>query len=284
VRLFKINPRRIYHDKAKEPSSENQMPVVDHGMTAPTLSIRIFSGAIINALQSVVKYYPAQDLTGDTIGVMWPYPILVHHYDELKDFARDCESKDPEILCERERDAGAHLKLLLDYLDSTVMEMVRAEQERNRKGFYTFEGYWVGMKPGTIVATRYFEDKRERGAIVHSLGGGIFDHPPVEWDVTFWSLEFDGTFLERKTNDRVVVKFDGEMPVSIEDSAVPVGFGDHFYEKHPDNDLVEKRVRQGEQYWNLLQKQCKYYNGTLAQFPYTKVRLRYLIFHINWQC
>ncbi len=119
--------------------------------STPSHSLRIYSAAIIHALQSIVQYYPGQDLTGDAIDMPWPYPILVHHFDELTKFREQCMAKPSSQLCVREREVPEHLELLLRFLDTGIMVDVRAEQERNRNGFYTWEGYWVAMKPGITI-------------------------------------------------------------------------------------------------------------------------------------
>lgn len=116
--------------------------------TEPLVSIHISSVAIINALRSIVKYYPSQDLIGDIIIVPYPFAVLVHHFDELCDFQRLCGEKNPKDLCIRERNAYQHIGVLIDFLEINVMEKVREEKERHRKGFQTWDWWWVKMKPG----------------------------------------------------------------------------------------------------------------------------------------
>ncbi|KAK7710327.1 hypothetical protein SLS64_005912 [Diaporthe eres] len=122
--------------------------------SAPSYSLRIYSPAILNALRSVVQYYPSQDLTGSTIEVKWPYAILVHHYDELKEFKENCGAKYPDELCAREKDASTHIVHLLNFLDDNIMERVWAEAERLKEGFHTFENLWIMFKPGSTVVFR----------------------------------------------------------------------------------------------------------------------------------
>jgi hypothetical protein len=96
------------------------------------VSMHIHSKAIINALRSVVEYYPGQDLLGQTIVIPYPFAILVHHEKELGEFREKCNpSKRSEDMCSREKDAYNHLKKLLDFLEETIMPEVRAEAARN---------------------------------------------------------------------------------------------------------------------------------------------------------
>ena len=47
--------------------------------------IIIHSEDLLEAIRGVVKYYPPFRLTGDSVEIMEPYAILVHHLEELED-------------------------------------------------------------------------------------------------------------------------------------------------------------------------------------------------------
>ncbi|RYC59099.1 hypothetical protein CHU98_g7106 [Xylaria longipes] len=96
--------------KTRNPLSSTQAI----GTSPPSYSLHLISPAIVNALRSVVQYYPSQDLTGDIV-INWPYAILVHHYDELAQFRDRVAQKDERDLCEREKRAFDDLNLLLKY-------------------------------------------------------------------------------------------------------------------------------------------------------------------------
>jgi len=272
VKIFRIKPWRT-GNTTESTSTATDVPVYP-GAVPPSRLLRIFSPAIINALQSVVQYYPGQDLTGDVVEVRWPYPILVHHYDELSGFAEECATKDQSLLCERERDAASHIKLLLDYLDADIMDTVRAEKERNRKGFYTFEGFWVGHKPGTTILQSIVEDKNMERLVVHSVTGGIFEYLSTDWSVDYWGMEFDGTYFGRTMrNIGATRKFDGERVLDA-GSFLLIGFGEIVACPEEHADLVQQIIEEGKLYWNLLKKQCKFHKGKVRGFPYNEVCLR----------
>jgi hypothetical protein len=70
------------------------------------IAMHIRSPAIIHALRSIVKYYPGQSLVGETIIVPEPYPILIHHEEELKEYAERLHpSKQTHPVCPKERNA-----------------------------------------------------------------------------------------------------------------------------------------------------------------------------------
>lgn len=152
--------------------------------TEPLVIIHISSVAIINAFRSIVKYYPSQDLIGDTVTVPYPFVVLVHHFDELCAFQRLCCEKDPKDLCIRERNAHQHIGALIDFLERNVMEKVREEKKRHRKGFETWDWWWVRMKPGETWFHSTTDSKDPYAGVVRSIVGGTTRSPPIPWLIT----------------------------------------------------------------------------------------------------
>ena len=50
--------------------------------------IRINSKDLLEAIRGVIRYYPPNRLSGDTVEIFEPYAVLVHHFDELEDLQR----------------------------------------------------------------------------------------------------------------------------------------------------------------------------------------------------
>lgn len=232
--------------------------------SAPAYSLRIYSTALINALQAVVEYYPGQNLSGTSVEIKWPYPVLVHHYDQLRDFKVKCQSKHPSELCAREKDAPEHIDHLIRFLDDNIMERVVTEQERLKEGFFTFENYWVAHKPGRTVATL-----NKQGIwspyVISELTGGSFENPPTSWTIHGWNLNFDGRYLGRNKFQIHTARFDGEFDLSINtcfiDDLNNIGGGS-----------LEDSVLYGETWYKLLQKRCRHHMGKSLEFPYNEVR------------
>ena len=229
---------------------------------APEYHIEIHSVAIINALQSVVEYYPGHDLGADPLIVKWPYAIVVHHYDELGRFRQECNAKEPDDLCVREKDAYAHIGVLLEFLDEQVMKHVNTEKDRNKRGVSSFEWYWVPLKPGVTTLQKFAINRNWTAAVVHSVTGGIFDNPSTSWTVQTWDMKYDGRYCGREISSYDRGKFDGE----VDDETRFINDSD--LEK---DELVAEAIKTGESYWKLLRKQCKHYKGPTAVFPFNEV-------------
>lgn len=234
------------------------------GDSAPSYFLRIYSSAIINALRSVVHYYPSQDLSGSTIEIKWPYPILVHHYDVLHEFKAKCDTKDLNDLCVREKDASAHLTHLLGFMDDNIMPRVRAEQQRVQEGFHTFENQWIVFKPGKTVVMKDTAGKW-RAMVVHSVTGGIYQNSTAPWEVLGWHLGYDGKFLGRVTYRMNLATFDGLQ--SFGGDTIYVSESEDFEVKE-----LKDLISYGKMYYSLLRRQCRYYKGKVVLHPYNEVR------------
>ena len=63
-------------------------PVAFEDITITDVShtrIIINSKDLLEAIRGVITYYPSDRFSGDKVEIQYPYPILVHHLDELED-------------------------------------------------------------------------------------------------------------------------------------------------------------------------------------------------------
>lgn len=229
-------------------------------------SIRIYSIAIINALRRVVEYYPGQDLSGESLELPWPYPILVHHYDKLAEFKSDREQRETKTLCVRERNTAEHLSVLLSFLDDDIMKAVREEQTLNKQCLYTFENLWLSYKPGSTVLVKHINDEYSIGYVVQSVSGGTFISPPKKWEIQGWRLVYDGASIGRVGWVTTLERFDGAIDVS--DIII---FIDEWNDD-TDNPTIRKLIDWGSVYWSHLKNRCSYHKGISTTFPHNQVR------------
>ncbi|KAH6995840.1 hypothetical protein BKA56DRAFT_539060 [Ilyonectria sp. MPI-CAGE-AT-0026] len=259
-----------FKTRVAETATANSDQIAAPAMAPPTHHINIYSLALINAIQSVVKYYPSQDLTGDVLTIQSPYAVLVHHYEELAKFGQDCASQEAIELCVRERDAEEHIGLLLGFLDEHIMPEVRAEQERNRNGITTFAYRWVTYKPGSTIMSSFTGETDWAAEVVHSVEGGTFDNPPGEWEIQLWSLSCNGQWLGRTSRKATMRKNEGEVAMT-KSFFIVVGNDLSRTEDEGLDEIVSTQFAYGKKYWSLLGKHCQYYKGQSGEFPYNEV-------------
>ncbi|TLS28202.1 hypothetical protein PpBr36_00036 [Pyricularia pennisetigena] len=280
VQTFKRDPQRPSAGGGAEAAREQ---IMQDSLAPSSHSVRIMSAELRNAIQNVVRYYPDQDLGGDVIEIQEPYMILVHHYDELREFASSCEERAATrqgsgMICEREVDAPAHIRLLLDFLDGSLMTEVRAEKERNARGFYRWQWSWLRYKPGTMMLRTVHGSGGRSGAsvdtkwtaeIVHSVRGGTLTSPPRDWYYSTWRLELvQGPAIDRVLYTVWESKFDGEKS-TVEKFFPEIG---HVTAEEVMGDPIGGRMlAAGRAYWSLLTKNCMEYNGPMATFPFNTI-------------
>ncbi|KAK7916896.1 hypothetical protein PG985_010504 [Apiospora marii] len=265
--------------------------------------LMVCSPPLLYALRSVIRYYSELGLTKDFPTFGWPYPALVHHYDELKDYATECGSRRGSIPCALKRDIPEHVRLLLDYLDTTVMDQVNAEKERNQRGMFTFEFAWVSLKPGTTI----LYDKN--CSFLPRRGVFPFAAPPngIEWpdlpsrgpfvalscrsdvpgahlDIGGWKMEYDGHQLGRILYGARIFPFAGpkEMPWRVlepaswqeEEDPMEASQGETVGPRQSGNPpfSVTDSVANGRSYWDVIQRiQCWQFKGLSAEYPQVEI-------------
>ncbi|KAK7427064.1 hypothetical protein QQZ08_006491 [Neonectria magnoliae] len=130
------------------------------------------------------------------------------------------------------------------------MADVRAEQERNNNGFYTFTHSWVAYKPGNTMTHQRGETDIV-AEVVHTVDGGIFSDPISEWHVWVWSLEYEGQWLGRVRRKFTIDKFDGENPT--QDDFLVAEYDDlEGGEDEEADKIIKTQLEYGKKYWNLL--------------------------------
>ncbi|KAJ4305940.1 hypothetical protein N0V90_001473 [Kalmusia sp. IMI 367209] len=229
--------------------------------------MRIYSHCVINALQSVVNYYPRHSVIGDPIELFEPYAILVHHWDALKEYrekfrpevlSQDVDSKDCLLM-----DTYEHLGYILDFLEDMWGEKVRKEKERWAQAVPTasYEMLWLLLKPGTDV---YFDIDRSRSRepfVVSHVYMGMYNKAVFEYKVRLWHLGgSDHRYIQPEEMDATIRRFDGERPIqSLE------VFPCQYLDGH------EKRkaalIKRGQRFLELRHKKCMYFDGESSTVP-----------------
>jgi hypothetical protein len=232
--------------------------------TSPTKTMHISSKAIEQALRSVVKYYPSQDLASDVIKIQYPYAVLVHHYDELMEYRERFNPEkflDASKVCFREKDAYEHLGVLKDFLDQEIMPLVEEEKARNRRGQATFDMLWLIKQPGKAFICYLGSDKEKIAGVIHSVDMGSFVNPTRSWTINYWNLNYGGDTIGRQLSNYLENKYTGERDI---DDIVDL-------DVYPHSLMVHEAIQSGKTFWNLLQKQCKHYKGRTTTYPHNEV-------------
>ncbi|KAI2896788.1 hypothetical protein CBS76997_9224 [Aspergillus niger] len=245
-------------------------PTIDVGVHSTRITI--FSKSLLNALAHVVTYYPAERLGGEYIQLNAPFTLIGHHLSELEAYratyrednvgssqpdAADHESVLP--ICDKE--TFDQLGLLLHFVkDSFYKDRLSDELARHSQNRCTFPMLWLLFKPGETV---YMESGGQLSAYVVqymqvdrtllSSTSRKFTHPYI---IQLWNLDFNGTFVGRRSRTVTIAHFDGERQVT----SLKI-FPGHFIDRQ-DNGKTRKHLEDlGQKWYELLQGKQVFYSG-----------------------
>jgi hypothetical protein len=272
-----------YTLETKDTKKSEQAPTKP-GKTAPTEAtpyvrwrgqqyVRIYSRAIVNALQSVVNYYPYGPIVGHPINIYEPYAILVHHWELLEKF-RDNFHPDktgtPHTDC-KVADTYEHLGYLLDFMERNLRDKVNREYQRWKEPIpkVSYEMLWLLLTPGIDV----YNDEDENG--VHepwvvskvSFGpSGILNKAWDQYEISLWNLVGDEDSIQPCEKEFTIPRFHGEKP--IRDLII---FPCNYLENHEQR--KQKMIERGKSFFKLRQNRCMYYDGEGDAFPRVPVSI-----------
>ena len=106
------------------------------------LTIILRSPTVIEALKSIVEYYPSLNLSYGEVRIEEPFRPLVGHFEQIKAYRDGLGVED---------DLRKELTMLIDFLDDRTMSEVTLERERHARGRCTWNMLWLLFMPGTEV-------------------------------------------------------------------------------------------------------------------------------------
>lgn len=230
--------------------------------------IRIFSTAVINAIQSVVNYYPNHSLLGETIDIREPYSILVHHKEELEAFREkfNRDHTNADIHGCVVDDTYEHLGYLLEFLETKIGDQVRKERARwnQQVPHASFEMLWLLLKPGSDV---YF-DLDDLGSVEPWVVSDVDFIPQngswTQYTVSLWNLNVADEYIQPNYRTTHIQHFHGEKSISTL-TVFPCQYLDTHASRKAE--LIER----GKMFFHLRRKRCMYFDGKCSTFPHRHV-------------
>ncbi|KAH7378244.1 hypothetical protein BKA66DRAFT_466882 [Pyrenochaeta sp. MPI-SDFR-AT-0127] len=248
-------------DKSDGSANPNMDPSVRFGGKQ---YIRIYSRSIVNALQSVVNYYPYRTVVGHPIDIYEPYAILVHHWDLLEQFREQFNPNNTNFEvgdCEVS-DTYEHLGYLLSFMEMEMRGKVNNEYERWKQPVpkASFEMLWLLLAPGADVYCDEDDNGSKEPWVVSHVTFNVLNKSWNQYEVTLWQLVGDEDSLQPEEEKFTISRFHGEKP--IQDLDV---FPCQYY---TDNEKKRKEmIDRGKLFFSLRQKRCMYYDGEGDQWP-----------------
>lgn len=260
-----------YGDKGAPP------PVMSTGSTL----IEIKSRAVIHALRTVIGYYPGVRLTGDTVSLSEPFPLLFHYRQELQDYRDEFadQSRRNED-CVEDPNLATDIKALLDLFEDMCGQNVRDELLRYEldQPTCTHDMLWMLYKPGTDVYVDLNENKEFNACVARSVDFTYAEKRASTYKLEGWRMAEDNMFVGTSSSIVVmVVPFAGEKYIA-DLSMFPCRF--MTKEKHgtTHDERYKQLVKRGELYYNLLKgPQFASFDGTDCHWPAKAYRGRVMV-------
>jgi hypothetical protein len=245
----------------------------DQKITQTVLKIR--SPELLNALRSVIKYYPGQSLMGDVASFEEPFRPLVHYRQELENYKTQ---HPPEHSEDYIAITNHHIDILLKFIRNHFGKSLEDEEKRHKQSppVCTFEWAWLLLKPGSTVYAQI--DDQIPGCpspyVVKSVSGGVTKHGPESYDIHMWNVDSDGFMLGRSLQNGYIIPFVGEREITSL-TAYPTS----FYEDTPEQlevnrgmTMEQRLIARGKKFWTLSKDFAyKEYEGMTLEKPYRKV-------------
>ncbi|GKT41751.1 ATPase family AAA domain-containing protein 3B [Colletotrichum spaethianum] len=244
-----------YYDSA---SSESEDDSAMKPARVERTQMIIHSEYLINALRAVVAYYPNVNLLGDKVTIEAPYRVIVHHREALKRYRYHQPGNHSS---EYSRMTVEHIDVLLEFIEQTVGDSIRKEQERHQRSVpvATFENYWVALKPGEVIYVKH-DGLWEPRVISKLLQDVSTDGRSRHMNVVSWYLEFGHNRIIRTMDQINVPSWTGEQVIRSL-NVIPA----HLFPDDPET-MLKKQIKLGKLYWDLLQRPTYMeYDGLLVQ-------------------
>ena len=224
----------------------------------------IHSPSLCAGLRKVVRYYPGQTLSGSTITIPEPFTVLYHYKSQLTQWLETLDSENDtdirHVPFSRDQ-AIDDFSVLQSFLNDRFDDALEREDALHTRQHpvATFEYLWTLFKPGEDVY--WIVDDAKGAYVVKSVDGGMKNGKPSPYEISLWSMEFDGNRLGRKLTDVLLLPFDGERTITSM-KLFPSKYYDDPLVRDGKPTLREEMEHRGEEFFKLTQRAThKHYSG-----------------------
>lgn len=234
------------------------------------------SRAVINALRTVIGYYPGESFSGDSIRIQEPFPMIVHYRQELEQYRDQFRPEIPKPDgCEAFPDTFEDLGFVLDFVQEKVGKAIQDERERHLREdpLLTFDMLWMLFKPGSDVYCDVSEDGEYNAFVVKDLSWMVLGGSAKTYTINLWNIDCNSTYVGASTPHEVSIPpFGGEKRIS----RLQVFPCEYLNAKDHKQNHEERRTyleNRGSMFFDLLRKkQYVKFDGLSMTWPRRKVR------------
>lgn len=228
--------------------------------------IVIHSPAVLEALRCIVDYFPAHDLSGNTLKILEPYEILVFFEKELSQYRQRLLDEPPNTSCLNNW-AYEHITIVQEFVREQLQEKIDAETERHAQGYVTFDMLWLLYKPGDDVYTDLVDVGGHTPWVVKTVDFSIRNGSSDYYRVNVWNICGNSTWVGPRWRSVQTERFAGERKIT-ELNAFPCKYL-RFMEGLDEEQAEEIRryfIKRGEKWFALRRRiGCHSFDGLIWQ-------------------
>lgn len=266
-------------------TSETKEKKKYHEYTRGHSYVTILSPAVCEALRCVVDYYPAVNLSGNTIKIFEPFEIVVFYEQELTEYRNRLPSDSPEkgLHSCANRYAHKHIGIVQEFVRNRIGKKVDAERERHSRGYATFDMLWLLYRPGHDVYHDIWDIAEHEPYVVKSVSYSLVNGSTNHYTIEYWNIDGTKEWIGPCEVSATVHRFAGEKEI-ISLKSYPcecVSFSKDI-KKGDAEQIKEHFINRGKKWYKLRRgKKCYAFDGFTTSFPRRRVSIVNLLHENN---
>jgi len=234
--------------------------------------IEIMSPAVLEALRSVVEYYPGENLVTRNIKVYWPYPMLTHHDEALERYQKKFEKSSCTKSDCSGRYASEHIGIIREFVHKSTGVSIAEERKRHERGFASFEMLWFLYKPGDDVLWDRFTYGEYEPWVIKKIDWVVTDGTIQSYSITLWNMNADSVYIGPCTSTCIISPFSGEREISSL-RIFPFKCLKKDKKGRSAEEVKNSFIERGKVFFALRTKGCWDFKGHTTYFPRHSVSL-----------
>lgn len=228
--------------------------------------IEILSPAVQEVIRNSLDYYPDLPDVHQPLKLCWPWPVLGHCDEGLKDYQSDFEKRQCYDMNCAGRYLHRHIGIVRDYFRETHGEALAQELERHTRGMATFGLLWYLLRPGEDVLYDRHDINEYEPYVIRNVEWVAAEGTIVSYSITLWHMDSNSYDMGPAMCTTDMPKYAGEKPITSL-RIFPFRFLEKDKQGRSQDESRREMEKRGELFFKLRRKGCWDFRGWSMTFP-----------------